>query len=163
MLGVLAARLKPVRVHFSWRPQLPDSGDEMLLECAVNGMASAIVTFDRKHIEAGARMFGIPVPGPGSLVRPLGPMREASMTSSYALRLPGDLIRAAKEDARRNGTSLNQCLPAAVAEKVGADRTEALFGSHAGRAGVAAFRGIMARVPDARPVPGDEIEGAPAG
>ena len=76
MLGVLAARLKPVRVHFSWRPQLPDSGDEMLLECAVNGMASAIVTFDRKHIEAGVRMFGIPVPGPGSLVRSLGPMRR---------------------------------------------------------------------------------------
>lgn len=72
VLGVLAARLQPVTIHFSWRPQLPDPADEMLLECVVNGMASGIVTFDRKDIEAGARRFGIPVLTPGRLVRSLG-------------------------------------------------------------------------------------------
>ena len=81
------------------------------------------------------------------------------MTSSYALRLPDDLMRAAKDAAKRNGTSLNQFFLAAIAEKVGADRTEALFRSYVGRADMAAFRGIMARVPDAPPVLGDELEG----
>lgn len=78
--------------------------------------------------------------------------------STYALRLPDDLMRAAKQAAKRNGTSLNQFFLAAIAEKVGAARAQALFQEHARRADMAAFREIMARVPDAPPVPDDEIE-----
>ena len=78
--------------------------------------------------------------------------------STYALRLPENLMRAAKEAAKRNGTSLNQFFLTAIAEKVGAERVEALFREQAARADIAAFREIMARVPDAPPVPGDEIE-----
>src|ERR1035438_6242348 len=33
----------PVEVHYQWRPQLTDPGDEMVLEAAVNGRADAIV------------------------------------------------------------------------------------------------------------------------
>jgi predicted nucleic acid-binding protein len=39
-----ARQTEPVNVHFMWRPQLADPADELVLEAAVNGRASAIVT-----------------------------------------------------------------------------------------------------------------------
>jgi hypothetical protein len=48
---------KPVRLAFRWRPRLPDPGDEMVLETAVNGNANAIVTFNQRHFEEAARNF----------------------------------------------------------------------------------------------------------
>jgi hypothetical protein len=46
-------------VHFLWRPQLRDAGDEMVLETAVNGQADAIVTFNRRHYGDAPARFGI--------------------------------------------------------------------------------------------------------
>jgi hypothetical protein len=46
ILGLLASRLQPVPIYFQWRPQLSDSGDEMVLECAINAQAAAIITFN---------------------------------------------------------------------------------------------------------------------
>ena len=43
-LAALASAAEPVDVHFMWRPQLADPADELVLEAAVNGRASAIVT-----------------------------------------------------------------------------------------------------------------------
>ena len=42
--AALAAAREPVEMRFSWRPQLADSDDEMVLEAAVNGRADALVT-----------------------------------------------------------------------------------------------------------------------
>ncbi len=39
MLQEFAALLIPVEIHFQWRPQLADPGDELVLEAAVNGRA----------------------------------------------------------------------------------------------------------------------------
>src|SRR5687767_6285247 len=36
-LDGLAAIIEPVTIHYSWRPQLSDPADEMVLEAAVNG------------------------------------------------------------------------------------------------------------------------------
>ena len=44
LLDTLINVAMPVDVHYQWRPQLTDSGDEMVLEAAVNGRAGAIVT-----------------------------------------------------------------------------------------------------------------------
>ena len=43
-LAALASAAEPVNVHFMWRPQLADPADELVLEAAVNGRASVIVT-----------------------------------------------------------------------------------------------------------------------
>src|SRR5579863_541899 len=43
-LAALASAAEPVDVHFMWRPQLADPADELVLEAAVYGRTSAIVT-----------------------------------------------------------------------------------------------------------------------
>ena len=69
MLGVLADRLVPVHPDFSWRPQPRDPADELVLEAAVNGSASAIVTFNVRHFRPAAARFGKAVMRPAELVR----------------------------------------------------------------------------------------------
>ncbi|MES1157339.1 MAG: putative toxin-antitoxin system toxin component, PIN family [Alphaproteobacteria bacterium] len=58
-LDALAARIEPVEPHFSWRPQLSDPDDEMVLDAAVNGAAEAIVTFEVETFRAAAARFGV--------------------------------------------------------------------------------------------------------
>ncbi|HJU09686.1 MAG TPA: putative toxin-antitoxin system toxin component, PIN family [Candidatus Binataceae bacterium] len=59
ILDALAANGVAVMPTFSWRPELSDPGDEMVLETAVNGQADIIVTFNVAHLSKGARKFGI--------------------------------------------------------------------------------------------------------
>jgi putative PIN family toxin of toxin-antitoxin system len=63
-LDVLAAHLEPVDIVYLWRPQLSDPDDEMVLECAVNGRADAIVTMEATVFDAAARRFGVGVMTP---------------------------------------------------------------------------------------------------
>ena len=60
-LDALAFLAEPVEIHYRWRPQLRDAGDEMVLETAVNGSADALVTFNRRDFEKAASQFGIEV------------------------------------------------------------------------------------------------------
>ena len=55
VLDDLASVARPVRLAFRWRPQLPDPGDDMVLETAINGGATAIVTFNQQHFAIAAR------------------------------------------------------------------------------------------------------------
>lgn len=59
----------PVEVHYQWRPQLSDAGDEMVLEAAVNGQADAIVTFNRRDYGSAPERFGIAVLSPAEALR----------------------------------------------------------------------------------------------
>jgi predicted nucleic acid-binding protein len=60
-VDAVVALVEPVETHFLWRPQLRDPGDEMVLEAAVNGRASALVTFNiRDYGDVPAR-FGVEV------------------------------------------------------------------------------------------------------
>lgn len=59
ILDALAAAGVPVIPNFSWRPELSDPGDEMVLETAVNGQADLIVTFNVTHLRHAATRFGI--------------------------------------------------------------------------------------------------------
>jgi putative PIN family toxin of toxin-antitoxin system len=70
-LGVLATMLEPVLIDFQWRPQLRDPNDEMVLECAVNAQAKAIVTFNTRDFLPGASRFGVEVVPPNVLVKRL--------------------------------------------------------------------------------------------
>jgi putative PIN family toxin of toxin-antitoxin system len=67
-LAALASAAEPVDVHFMWRPQLADPSDELVLEAAVNGRASAIVTHNVRDFLPAARDFAIEVIPPSVML-----------------------------------------------------------------------------------------------
>ena len=69
VLAALASAIEPVEVHFSWRPQLADADDEMVLEAAVNGHADALVTHNLADFVAAAPRFGLLLLPPGELLK----------------------------------------------------------------------------------------------
>ena len=79
-------------------------------------------------------------------------------SSNYALRLPTSLKAAAEEVAREDGTTLNQFIVTAVAEKLTALRTATYFAERARRADLEAFDRFMGRGGGALPRPDDVIE-----
>jgi hypothetical protein len=78
-------------------------------------------------------------------------------SSNYALRLPASLKRAVEEVAREDGTTLNQFIVSAVAEKLAALKTADYFAERAGRADFAAFDRLMKRRGGEAPRTSDEI------
>ncbi len=57
LLDDLAAVARPVRLAFRWRPRLSDPDVDMVLETAINGSASAIVTFNQRDFASGIKGF----------------------------------------------------------------------------------------------------------
>lgn len=68
-----------------------------------------------------------------------------TVSSNYALRLPASLKREVEKLARDDGTSLNQFIVTAVAEKMATLRTADFFAERAARGNVAAALEIMNR------------------
>lgn len=60
-LAEMAARIEPVNIHFLWRPQIADPGDEMVLEAAINGRADGLVTHNVRHFSPAASRFQLSV------------------------------------------------------------------------------------------------------
>ncbi len=63
-LSALAVWVEPVSLHYIWRPQLRDPGDEMVLEAAVNARVDALVTHNVKDFSVAAPRFGLAVKTP---------------------------------------------------------------------------------------------------
>lgn len=59
LLNNLAVAVRPTALHYLWRPQLSDPGDEMVLETALNGAADALVTFNIGDFKAATDRFGL--------------------------------------------------------------------------------------------------------
>ena len=78
-------------------------------------------------------------------------------SSNYALRLPTSLKRAVEEVAREDGTTLNQFIVSAVAEKLAALKTADYFAKRAARADFAVFDRLMRRRGGEVPRSDDEI------
>ncbi len=78
-------------------------------------------------------------------------------TSTYPLRLPVSIKTEAEKLAAADGTSLNQFVATAVAEKVAALRTASYFAERRGRADWAAFDRLMRRGDGQKPRSGDEM------
>ena len=76
-------------------------------------------------------------------------------SSNYALRLPTSLKRAVEEVAREDGTTLNQFIVSAVAEKLAALKTADYFAKRAARADFAVFDRLMTRRGGEAPRPDD--------
>lgn len=53
MLAALAAVGQWVTIYYGWRPNLPDEGDNHLIELAIAGNAEAIVTYNKKDLLHG--------------------------------------------------------------------------------------------------------------
>ncbi len=70
-LNAVASLVQPVAIHFRWRPQLRDPGDEMVLEAAVNAGADVLLTFNQRHFSAAAERFGLRLSLPGPFLRSL--------------------------------------------------------------------------------------------
>ena len=68
-LTTVVAMAEPAETHFLWRPQLPDPGDEMVLEVAINGHADALVTFNVRDFGDVPGRFGVEVLLPREVMR----------------------------------------------------------------------------------------------
>lgn len=73
------------------------------------------------------------------------------------LRLPRSVKDGVERWAKLDGTSMNQLIASAVAEKLSALETAEFFESRASRADRKSFDRIMSRSADAAPVTGDEL------
>jgi len=81
-----------------------------------------------------------------------------SKTSTYPLRLPKSLKDEVAKVAKRDGTSINQFIAIAVAEKISALETGQFFLERAKGADLEAFRTILFRPGGEMPRLGDEFE-----
>ena len=80
-----------------------------------------------------------------------------SKTSTYPLRLPASLKAALERLSKQDGTSINQFVVVAVAEKVSAMETATFFEERGALGDRAAFRRILNRKGGEPPRQGDEI------
>ena len=71
LFNAIALVVEPIRISYLWRPVLPDSGDDLVLETAVNGQADVVVTFNRRDFVPAAALFGLEILAPGDAVRRL--------------------------------------------------------------------------------------------
>jgi hypothetical protein len=78
-------------------------------------------------------------------------------TSTYPLRLPVSLKAALEKMSKQDGTSINQFVVTAVAEKISALHTAEFFEERRGKADLKAFRRILKRKGGVPPRAGDEL------
>ncbi len=83
-----------------------------------------------------------------------------AVLNNYALRLQASLLNELRAVVEEEGTTLNQFINVAVAEKLAALRTERYFQERAARANSADFLAILEKAGSATPIVGDEL--APA-
>jgi len=72
VLDDLTSVARPVRLAYRWRPQLPDTKDDMVLETAVNGKADAVITFNLTDFAVLSKRFDCRVMLPRAALRELG-------------------------------------------------------------------------------------------
>ena len=78
--------------------------------------------------------------------------------SVYPLRLPASLKAAVAEISREEGTSINQFVAMAVAEKVSAMKTAEFFTARGAEADIEAARRLLRRDGGESPTPDDRLE-----
>jgi len=81
--------------------------------------------------------------------------------STYPLRLPKSLKAAVSNICAEDGTSINQFVTTAVAEKVSAMKTAEFFAAHAADADVDAALRLLRRDGGQPPEPPDRLEENP--
>jgi uncharacterized protein (DUF1778 family) len=77
--------------------------------------------------------------------------------TTYSLRLPSSLKRALREAAQEDGSSINQFIVVAVAEKLSAMKTASIFERARQEANLDTFFQILNRKGGEPPREGDEV------
>lgn len=80
-----------------------------------------------------------------------------TQTKTYPLRLPRSLKKAVELQSKEDGTSINQFVVTAVAEKLTALQTAEFFATRKARADFKAFDKLMKRRGGKPPRAGDEM------
>ena len=78
-------------------------------------------------------------------------------TVTYSLRLPASLKAAVAKISKEDGTSINQFVTTAVAEKISAMKTAEFFTSRRTKADIKAARHILRRKGGQPPEPEDRL------
>jgi hypothetical protein len=73
------------------------------------------------------------------------------------LKLPHDLLEAARSIVAANQISLEDWVSGAIAQRLEWEKTQQVFQSYREKADFEQFDRIMERVPDVAPLPGDEL------
>ena len=68
-----AALAEPREIYFLWRPWLRDQDDDMVLELAVGGAATHLVTFNTRDFNGVEQVFDIRVVTPAQFLASLPP------------------------------------------------------------------------------------------
>lgn len=84
--------------------------------------------------------------------------KQRKQTTTYPLRLPSSLKAAVREVSHRDGTSINQFVTTAVAEKLSAMRTADFFAERGAQADIEAARRILQRQGGQEPEEEDRLE-----
>lgn len=77
--------------------------------------------------------------------------------SNYALRLQTSLLNELRQIVKDEGTTINQFINVAVAEKLAALRTEQYFQERAGRGSKERFLELLDKAGSENPISGDEL------
>jgi putative PIN family toxin of toxin-antitoxin system len=62
VLHALCEVVEPVQSHFLWRPQLRDPNDEMVLEAAITGAATHLVSFNLRDFDPSVQRHALSRP-----------------------------------------------------------------------------------------------------
>jgi predicted HicB family RNase H-like nuclease len=85
------------------------------------------------------------------------PSSEIGPMATLSLRLPESVHAKLAELAEQEGISINQLINSAVAEKLAALMTEEYLSQRAERGSARRFDAILAKIPAAAPIKGDEM------
>ncbi|MGH7575034.1 MAG: toxin-antitoxin system HicB family antitoxin [Longimicrobiales bacterium] len=155
LIDGLCAMAQQRRIYFLWRPQLKDAKDEAILELAVGADHASIVTPERESFSRSGALWC------GGLHTRSDPRADwSTRMSTISLRLPDSIHRKVKELAARDGSSVNQFLATAAAEKVAALEAEEYLAERARRGQRARFLELLAKAPAIEP---DDYDRLPDG
>lgn len=82
---------------------------------------------------------------------------KSNPVATYPLRLPRSIRNAVERVSKQDGTSINQFVNTAIAEKLAAMDAVEFFQQRRSRADLKAFDRLMARKGGAKPQAGDQV------